>query len=68
MEAETGDCKVSGWGGGVRGREAAREYECEDTSHVVNRERSGWLEDQAGHGAQGGCLVNTRHVRADKTC
>ena len=68
MEAETGDCKVSGWGGGDRGREAAREDECEHTTRVMNRERSGWLEDQVGHGAQGGYLVNIGHLGADKSC
>ena len=55
-----------------RGREgaegAARELECEHNGHMMNRERSGWLEYQVGRGAEGGCLVKIGHMGEDKTC
>lgn len=34
----------------------------------MNRERSGWLEYQVGHGAERGCLVKIGHLGADKSC
>jgi len=59
--------KLVGGEGATRGWGAAREYECEHTSHLMNRERSGWLEYQVGLGEEGGCLVKIGHLGADKT-
>ena len=47
---------------------AARELECEHNGHLMNRERSVWLEYQVGCGAEGWCLVKIGHLGADKTC
>ena len=37
-------------GGSERGQGGAREYECEGTLHLMNRERSGWARISRGAG------------------
>lgn len=47
--------KLVGVEGGEMGRRARLGVErCEHTGHLMNRERSGWLEYQVGHGAEEG--------------